>query len=221
MKFFKKFLGAFIIFLFVLTVIGFSLGASYYLGINDGDEFSYKLTKFDEQGIEYVTGQKFDIPFSIEGVSIALNVETITDKGQYWEIKWGGITEVLSMVTGQTGDTIEVGKQPDHNRPVTIVCPLDVPSYLSEFYSGISDVSVSDNTVSHTLKNGTGAYSYDKTTGMLDSYIMKNIAGEVVFQFDQSTGSLIPGYNSWLILGVVGSTGLSIILIRKKRIKFN
>ncbi len=206
--------------LFTIIVIP-SLAQNYTLGIKEGDKFSYEISKADQRGIKDVTGQDVDIPSSIIGVPIQIDVDTITDQGDYWEIKWGGLIQSLSYVTDTVGDTIEVSKTPNYNKPATIVCPLDVASYLGELYDGIPGVTVSNNVVTVTLDNGTSIYSYDQTTGMLDSFNLKNIEGQIVFELIQSTGNLIPGYSIWLILGILSAIEISIIILIRRRIKYN
>jgi len=95
--------------------------------------------------------------------------------------------------------------------------PVPVESYLADIEYR-ANWGAEGNSIIHNAKGEEEyvvIYTYDKSTGFLSSYVIKNEAGEVIYQIG-ATG-LISGYEIQLFIGItcISTIGIVYFIIRK------
>ncbi len=216
------------------NVIG-ARAALYDLKVAENDQYIYKVTTVDKDGLEAVFGTNWAQMMGEMGVQDAKTkyvITGITDKTTYWYITfqyWDWTVGEFDEYPDSTTYYINVYKDPTSlSAYPSLILPVPVDAYLTALVGSIPSyaqdyISSQDNVL--TIDYGKVPYypynykdvmTWDTTNGVISSekftYVGKTI-WELTLQ-----GFQIPGYELPIFLGITALSTIGLIyVIRRKK----
>ncbi len=217
----------------------------YKLGAAKGTEITLQVKIINEEKLEEVLGADWEDGISLkDAVEINAKQKIVvkevdasmdfdvplfgSQKGIGYKIdKWEWTTESFEAEADEEDYSIAWFENPDELNDMykylggfSGIIPF-VPAPVDEFLSNIEykrNWGCSDNSViylGNVEEKFTAIYTYDKGTGFLSSYIIKDAEDTIIYEVGSST--LVGGYFFFVFLGISGLTIVGIITIFQKK----
>ena len=216
---------------FFLSNIIAARAAVYSLGVAENDEYIYKVTTVDQEGLEAVFGTNWASMMgeaAIEDAKIKYVITGISDKTTYWEVTfqfWDWTVGDFDEYPDDTTYYTYIYKDAVSFNGLIVPVPVDayltalvgtLPTYVDWITAEDTSLTFDYGKIPYYSYNYKEVFTFDEEKGVLTSNKYTYV-GKTIWELKLQTFQ-IPGYELQILLGItaISTIGLIYIIRRKK-----